>query len=131
LLQRYTQRATKAIIEVVPESNAIVRDEVMMRVTSQVLQVLRFLSAESDRAMKQQRKEMIKKEEKIAKGKEVKEYKRTWQGTGERDEIAFDNTIMDAIPEFYVQAVLVDRRQNIFSLKQSNAKFAWKFWMKK
>jgi hypothetical protein len=77
LLQRYTQRATKAIIEVVPESNAIVRDEVMMRVTSQVLQVLRFLSAESDRAMKQQRKEMIKKEEKIAKGKEVKEYKRT------------------------------------------------------
>jgi hypothetical protein len=41
----------------------------------QTRQILHFLSAESDRAMERKRKEIIKKEEKIAKGKEVKEYK--------------------------------------------------------
>jgi hypothetical protein len=49
--------------------------------------------------MKRQRKEMVKKEEKIAKSTEVKEYKRKWQGTGEREQIALDNTLVDAITE--------------------------------
>jgi hypothetical protein len=42
----------------------------------QTKQVLHFLSAESDRAMKRQRKEIKKKEEKIEQGKKIKEPKR-------------------------------------------------------
>jgi hypothetical protein len=48
----------------------------------QTKQVFHFLSAESTRAMKRQRRDMVKKEEMIAEGKIVKVTKRKRQGTG-------------------------------------------------
>jgi hypothetical protein len=64
----------------------------------QTKQVLRFLSAESTRAIKRQRREMVKKEEMIAQGKKVKVTKRKRQGTGAHEEFRVDNTLLDAIP---------------------------------
>jgi hypothetical protein len=66
---------------------------------SQTKQVLHFFLAESTRAMKRQRREMVKKEDMIAQGKIVKFAKRKRQGTGAHEEFRIDNTLLDAIPE--------------------------------
>jgi hypothetical protein len=65
----------------------------------QTKQVLRFFSAESTRAMKWQRREMVKKEEMIAEGKIVKVTKRKRHGTGAHEEFRVYHTLLDAIPE--------------------------------
>jgi hypothetical protein len=73
----------------------------------QTKQVLRFLSAESTRAMKRQRREMVKKEQMIAQGKIVKVAKRKRQGTGAHQEFRVDHTLLDASPE--ATQVLLDK----------------------
>jgi hypothetical protein len=65
----------------------------------QTKQVLRFLSEESSRAMKRQRREMVKKEEVIAQGKIVKVTRRKRQGTCAHEEFRVNHTLLDAIPE--------------------------------
>jgi hypothetical protein len=65
----------------------------------QTKQVLHFLSAESTRAIKRQRREMVKKEEMIAQGKIVKVTRRKRQGMGTHEEFRVDHTLLDAIPE--------------------------------
>jgi hypothetical protein len=49
--------------------------------------------------MTQQRKEIKKKEEKIEQDQKIKEPKRKQHGTGVREELTFDNTLLDAIPD--------------------------------
>jgi DNA-directed RNA polymerase subunit H (RpoH/RPB5) len=65
----------------------------------QTKQVLRVLSAESTRAMKHQRREMVKKEEMIAQGKIVKVTRRKRQGMGAHEAFRLDHTLLDASPE--------------------------------
>jgi hypothetical protein len=86
-------------------------------------QVLCFLSAENTRAMKRQRREMVKKEEMIAEGKIVKVAERKRQGTGAHEEFRLDNTLLDAIP----QAIhgLRELPQFHLYLSLNSAKIAW------
>jgi hypothetical protein len=65
----------------------------------QTKQVLHVLLAESTRAMKRQRREMVKKEEIIAQGKMDKVAKRNRQGTGNHEEFRVDHTLFNATPE--------------------------------
>jgi hypothetical protein len=96
----------------------------------QTKQVIRFLSAESTRAMKYQRREMVKKEEMISQGKKVKVTKRKRQGTGAHEEFRCDHTLLDVIPEA-TQVLRVKWFVGTAPLSINSVKLAWTLLMKK